>query len=717
MRWKFIPFLFVLAFAVSFGSIASAQNHNCDFAAVITHQDFIIPDITDGLVHPYYPITYDCPEDFFYDYIIQRSGPNPDGYGIIYSADGETTIPPEQIYHSSNVYSVNPNPLDQAHEDIMNPINEAVMVMAHDRTGTGGSGNHPFTLNWEGRTYAFMHNGYIPGSLKQALWWELYYDWPGAPGDWFEQFPSNWVPPGQVHNYNMFIDSEIVFHWIMKNVILNDGSVLAGLYEALTAQINNNVGNFDLYDLLRNHSTSYTLNFVFSDCDALYVFRNRSYNGSSYNISYREYATEGFVGLKTQGTIPDGEVVDQYMLVYIPRGQAPYEIPNFLSSTLPSCFVVDDITSTSIWNGIWCIYDDVNVTNGATLHLYDNTVVEFGGSHVFTIDNGTVILEEGAEIKLGNGSQIRVLGSSSYLRLVNGSAISGFSVDDRITTDEYGLFSTEQWMDAIGRTRLYSRSSTRWGGVTIKNPRPYLFPVSMYTFWDCDISECERFSVTDNATGLDMARIDFRRTGFTDSKQILIEDKHLLHFENSLYSLNSHPLTIDMKARLNMYNSTVEKGGWEGVKIGYTGGPINITDSIFYANGHSGVRSSSNINTFIKNKVIGNCCSPMPVGTPAGLKLEKGSKVTAVNGFRENHFKGNGRAEYEAGYYAFNWPNQNNTFSNNYMYVLMCLDYDQYPSPTPRPVYGNAFYFNTENQFYPNIEAFDFEEDSTSKKK
>jgi len=244
------------------GGAALAQ-HNCDFAAVIAGRDYLIPEISDGLAHPHFPITFDCPEDFFYDFIIQCDY-NPNGYGIVYSRDGETLIPLSQTAYSTLPYSSHPGPLDEMHDAIMDPASGAAMVMAHDRTGTGGAGNHPFRLTWKGTTYCFMHNGYIPNSLKQALWWELYHDWPGAPGSWFVEFPSNWVDPGQVGNYALFIDSEIVFHWIMKQVILTDGSMLAGLYHALTAEIDNPCGQFDLLTLF-NQTGSYKLNFVLCD--------------------------------------------------------------------------------------------------------------------------------------------------------------------------------------------------------------------------------------------------------------------------------------------------------------------------------------------------------------------------------------------------------------------------------------------------------------------
>jgi hypothetical protein len=58
--------------------------HNCDFAAVLMKTGYIVPDVPQVNDPPGLTGPYDDPDDFFYDYIIQRSSAssNPNGYGI-----------------------------------------------------------------------------------------------------------------------------------------------------------------------------------------------------------------------------------------------------------------------------------------------------------------------------------------------------------------------------------------------------------------------------------------------------------------------------------------------------------------------------------------------------------------------------------------------------------------------------------------------------------
>jgi len=322
-------------------------SHNCDMSAVITHakagEDCLIAQIPEGIGQ------FDDPMDFFYDFTISRSSlqTNPDGYRVVYYRDDEPELPANQVedldYRSPQHYGLNSGPLSSARQAIMNAANEAVIVLAHARKGTGGlsGGNHPFTFTGERRTWSFMHNGGIKDEndtpdIKYALWYDLYYDSGGAPGSWFVRHPSNWVPSWSVGNYSEFIDSELLFHWIMKNVLEEEGDVLAGLYRALTAQLYDPVtgGTIDLfYQFMQNYHTTNRLNFVLCDGEALYVFRNTPWDWSSggtwdHELSYELFDSGGgFVAVKTQE--PLANRLPQFTLAYVPRFGLPVELPNF----------------------------------------------------------------------------------------------------------------------------------------------------------------------------------------------------------------------------------------------------------------------------------------------------------------------------------------------------------------------------------------------------
>jgi len=705
MKKALLIILFISAQASFVGNVL-AQDHNCDFGAVLAKEGYQITDVGEA-------------DYYFYDFIIQHStqGDDNDGYGCLYLKEGQSIIPPSQKYYlvGTNIsYAVEPPPkqLDLAHTAIMDPANDAVMVMAHARNGTGGNipGNHPFIMEWEGKTYSFMHNGFIRSdgtpNIKWAFWNYLYNVWGGGGGVWFEGHPSNYVPhPGPTDNWQNFVDTELLFHWIMSHIIDHDGSILAGLYEALTGTVEGQGGSvIDLYSQFHNQVYSNTLNIVLNDSEALYVFRNRLNSGNDYYVSWSEFPE--YVALRTDP--PDGTEVPQFALVYIPRDHSPITFTNFLSLNRPLCFQSGTISTDTDWEGIVCLDGDLTITNGATLTLLEGMTLEFEGACDLVIQDGEMVMHNGGEVRLGDGSQVQIDGPTSALHLMNGSAISGFGVQDKVLSDNYGLIATERTNPVMNRTRLYSRSGDYWGGVEINRPRPYNTAADIYSFWNTDVSHCGDLRVAGCAAVIDEARLEFHYSAVTLSDHLLVRDGHMLSFVSSSYFNNVHSLTIDYNAKLEMAYASVEKNSWDGVLIGKTGGPVSIKASSFYGNGLSGIKSYSKIDYFGENKVVYNCCSPLPVDTPAGVKLMKGVKV-AENGFRNNIFEENCRADYEAYYLAYDWQNQHNTFRNYHgCYVLICVDYDLQLLPVPRPVYGNTFFYQSQLQFLPRFSAFDF---------
>jgi uncharacterized repeat protein (TIGR01451 family) len=365
MKGLFILFLGLSMFLSLM--VMAQESHNCDFGAVLTLKGYIIPDITQ-INDP--PPPYDDPDDFFYEFI-RTCNYNPNGYGIIYLKNGETVIPEEQRWYSSQPYPA--GPLDQAHQVIMNPSNHAVMVMAHDRWGTGGwaGGNHPFTFEWNGRTYAFMHNGSISNEIRQALWNELYnwYEYEYQVEPWFDQHPSNWVPAQDTGYWDAFIDSEILFHWIMKNIIDHNNSTFAGLQAALTAEVRTNLPPnplpiINLHDQFIVPFPNNTINFVLFDGESLYVYRNTPWNGSNHNISYKQFGS-GFVGVKTQWNIENGgHQVPQFSLVHITRDASPLEFANFLDLQITELQISMSDSPDPVSEGQMLTYEITITNNG-----------------------------------------------------------------------------------------------------------------------------------------------------------------------------------------------------------------------------------------------------------------------------------------------------------------------------------------------------------------
>lgn len=198
---------------------------------------------------------------------------NPDGYGILYYPEDGSFIYDDdvadpytqawylmgigQYYDHYNPSSTNNIPLDTAEDVILNNNTEATLVLGHARKGTGGTGNHPFRFQWNGKTYTFEHNGDT-----------------GLVGDQFEQYlesinfnyDSNWNPTGTA--YSSWVDSEVMFHYIMSFIIEENGNVYKGIFRALTndytGTFNNSIA--DAIEDGNSHANSPNIiNFALSD--------------------------------------------------------------------------------------------------------------------------------------------------------------------------------------------------------------------------------------------------------------------------------------------------------------------------------------------------------------------------------------------------------------------------------------------------------------------
>ncbi|NQV19114.1 MAG: T9SS type A sorting domain-containing protein [Armatimonadetes bacterium] len=260
------------------------------------------------------PGSYNDPYDFF-EFMKECSDSltNDDGYGILYYKDGEVVVDSTQKWYKIGIGSWYGDgveePLDIAIDEIMNEDNDAVLVLGHDRNGEIGYGNHPFTFKWQDTTYTFLHNGTVYNDHKEAIMNYL-----GV--DWFLQHPSNWN--GQYGDIGSFIDSELLFHYIMNHIIDNNGDIISGIYAAL------NNANVEGYNLQEEFSSGLpVINFILSDGISLYIFRNFRLLGNTSNLSYEIYDNE-FIGVKTQESL-DNRILPN-TLVIISRNEEPFYI-------------------------------------------------------------------------------------------------------------------------------------------------------------------------------------------------------------------------------------------------------------------------------------------------------------------------------------------------------------------------------------------------------
>jgi hypothetical protein len=301
---------------VAIASSATAQEHNCDFVAFMAQRGgYLSDDVNGGTLA-------------FKEFLIESSAPpNDDGYGVVYYDDDYIVEDSQKFYQvgqGGNSYqNGDTQQMNAAFAAIESSNSYARIVFGHARNGTGGVGSHPFTHEWNGRTYALQHNGSLTADMKSRIL--------GGLNDrgWFEQFPpgewGNWN--GTPYNVNLWIDSELLFHYLMYYIIEAEGDVLSGVRSAFTEE---NFHGCNVYAAIQDHGNN-KVNFVFTDGESIFVFRNRV--DSTHELSLRTYDS-GIIGVATRyGNTWNGNGNDlpQFSMTILPPSGSPIIMHDFLS--------------------------------------------------------------------------------------------------------------------------------------------------------------------------------------------------------------------------------------------------------------------------------------------------------------------------------------------------------------------------------------------------
>ncbi|MCF7920677.1 MAG: hypothetical protein K9N06_12260 [Candidatus Cloacimonetes bacterium] len=228
--------------------------------------------------------------DTYFDYLISRSSntTNNDGYGIIAYREGDLRLQEgdywyktgNSTWYGDGTYDI----LDEAKIAILEAGNHYFLVIGHARNASVGAGSHPFRLENESATISMCHNGVIAATLLPAMMEYL--------GEiWFEEYPSNWS--GVYGNVGSFIDSELYFHYLAKEIFYADNDVLSGISNALE---NTNLLGINISESILGGNCS--ANFLLADGESLYAFRNTSPASAGYRLSWAE--TDELFAVKTQ---------------------------------------------------------------------------------------------------------------------------------------------------------------------------------------------------------------------------------------------------------------------------------------------------------------------------------------------------------------------------------------------------------------------------------
>ncbi|MBW6514621.1 MAG: class II glutamine amidotransferase [Candidatus Syntrophosphaera sp.] len=318
-----------------FGSLSA-----CAMSALIAARGHTLDDFAlRGPAAEYW--LYDDPWDYFGMLMANSNAySNNDGYGVAAYAENQPKLSASGMWYKrvlsfsdlNRVYYtgsyLNPDVhydtedgdvLDTALNAIRGGEGQPVIVLGHVRSASGRTlGNHPFFFGYQKRTFSFMHNGFCDSArafmiarIRQAdpYWFNLH------PNNHFQDpDPLNWV------------DTEVLFHYIMSHVVARDGDVLSGLNHALLG--------------LRSYldsPTSGIYNFVMSDGERLYVYRSTPRTGanSGYKLSYRSFGGQ-FYAVRTLGPQPGDTELEGRELVVFDRGRKPLHYPDFARETVYS---------------------------------------------------------------------------------------------------------------------------------------------------------------------------------------------------------------------------------------------------------------------------------------------------------------------------------------------------------------------------------------------
>nr|MBC8416099.1 T9SS type A sorting domain-containing protein [Candidatus Cloacimonadota bacterium] len=575
-----------------------------------------------------------------------------------------------------------------AENTIMNVDTDATLVLGHARLGTTGYGNHPFRLEIENdpdKVYSFIHNGTITDEAKEKIFNELL----GI--DWFDDHPSNWegIPsPGYLSTW---IDSEILFHWIMYNINECNGDAIIGIRNAIIATIDN--GNYNLFNNLFNdphQSSTYpylwvdVANFILSDGENLYVYRNSIDGDSGHRLSY--LVNEEFTVVKTDTDILPFTKLDQHDLVCISQyGDDATLFSNIYANYWSNLFFSGTINGNETWTTTKLITDNVTILQSAVLNV--SSSIDFLTHSNFNI-YGLVNVNQTGELKLDFSSTVTINGTNAELFLDWGSTITGSTPTtygatppgqpvggerpipgDRIIAQNGGIITTGDiddfelhpgYPNNVPEAIISSSAGELWDGIFIQNPDDDAY----YWFVNCDISWIRKLSIENIGESRNTAYLNLYLTDFHDAGQIVVRDGHELSIQGeegvaNLCYFQNNPVYPICAYESPVYLNYVHIGGTEEEPELGNGGGIYLYDSAtplsiinncnFMYNNSEGVKLNGvafrqfNNNNIENNTGFGMLCYP--------------STSFLYDDFNLNTLRDNGCAEYAGWQNTFRMDN------------------------------------------------------------
>jgi hypothetical protein len=309
----------------------------CDMSALVFRQGRVFSDYANASSANDFN-KFSQPADYL-AYVMSRSDEysNSDGYGILYYERNTPVLEDNRfwykyvhsvsehgyIWYTGNYFDANylPDVFDEALESLNTPETRAAIVLCHARFASSypfAPGNHPFRMDLNNRTYSLMHNGTLTTAARTFMVSEIIRLSPY----WFEHHTPNFPDFANAGAPALWIDSELLFNYLMCHTAAAEFNLLNGL----------RLGLLKLKPYIT--ASNSVVNFVISDGQRLYAYRSTPVSGagSDHRLSYK-YNASGFWGIRTGEPNPDETQVQQGELVIFSPDSPVESHPDFIGET------------------------------------------------------------------------------------------------------------------------------------------------------------------------------------------------------------------------------------------------------------------------------------------------------------------------------------------------------------------------------------------------
>lgn len=317
---KFAVCLVILA------ALLIPSSYGCDMSAVILDEGTNMADFANVITDNLYT-DYDVPQDYL-AFVMSRSNAfyQNDGYGILYYPQNvfylsknhfwykylHTVSMMNNVWYTGNYFEPDnqPDVFDHALHKIQTQEADASIVMCHARNASTvpfAPGNHPFKNDLNNRTYTFMHNGFVTNAARTFMVNEIN----SIDPTWFFEHQPNYSNFPNASLPECWIDSEVLFSYLMCHIAAVDYEVYTGLRIAL----------YKIVEYMKLSTN--VVNFVLSDGERLFAFRSTSLTdtNSQYKLSFQRNLL-GFTAIRT-GVPTDSEtsIKQNELIICNKRGQ------------------------------------------------------------------------------------------------------------------------------------------------------------------------------------------------------------------------------------------------------------------------------------------------------------------------------------------------------------------------------------------------------------